>query len=51
MACNIPAASMTLLPPFNTPPDCDIQKMMAFAPVYSFEFIPPRHSALKADGI
>jgi quercetin dioxygenase-like cupin family protein len=40
--CSIPAASMTLPPPAETP-YAEIQKMMALAPTYGFEFLPPKH--------
>ena len=39
--CGVPAPSMTLPPPAETPYG-EIQKMMALAPTYGFEFVPPR---------
>src|SRR5437667_6109035 len=41
-ACSVPAPSMTL-PPETETPYSEIQKMMALAPEYGFEFIPPKH--------
>jgi quercetin dioxygenase-like cupin family protein len=41
-ACSVPAPSMTLPPPAETPYS-EIQKMMALAPTYGFEFVPPKH--------
>jgi quercetin dioxygenase-like cupin family protein len=41
-ACSVPASSMTLPPPAETPYS-EIQKMMALAPQYGFEFLPPQH--------
>ena len=40
-ACSVPAPSMTLPPPTETP-YAEIQKMMALAPTYGFEFVPPQ---------
>jgi quercetin dioxygenase-like cupin family protein len=40
-ACSVPAPSMTL-PPQGEPLYSEIQKMMALAPTYGFEFVPPR---------
>jgi quercetin dioxygenase-like cupin family protein len=40
-ACSVPAVSMTLPPPTETPYS-EIQKMMALAPQYGFEFVPPK---------
>src|SRR5215472_7899753 len=40
-ACSVPAPSMTLPPPAETPYS-EIQKMMALAPEYGFEFLPPK---------
>ena len=40
-ACSVPAPSMTLPPPAETPYS-EIQKMMALAPTYGFEFVPPK---------
>jgi len=40
--CSVPAPSMTLPPPTETPYS-EIQKMMALAPTYGFEFVPPKH--------
>ena len=40
--CSVPAPSMTLPPPAETPYS-EIQKMMALAPQYGFEFVPPKH--------
>jgi quercetin dioxygenase-like cupin family protein len=37
-ACSVPAPSMTLPPPAETPYS-EIQKMMALAPTYGFEFV------------
>lgn len=39
-ACSVAAPSMTLPPPAETP-YAEIQKMMALAPSYGFEFVPP----------
>jgi quercetin dioxygenase-like cupin family protein len=39
--CSVPAPSMTL-PPQGAPPYSEIQKMMALAPTYGFEFMPPK---------
>jgi hypothetical protein len=39
-ACSVPAPSMTLPPPSETPYS-EIQKMMALAPTYGFEFVRP----------
>ena len=39
-ACSVPAPSMTL-PPAGEPPYSEIQKMMALAPDYGFEFVLP----------
>ena len=39
--CSVPAPSMTL-PPQGEPPYGEIQKMMALAPTYGFEFVPPK---------
>jgi quercetin dioxygenase-like cupin family protein len=41
--CSVPAPSMTLPPPTGEPPYSEIQKMMALAPQYGFEFVPPKH--------
>jgi glyoxylate utilization-related uncharacterized protein len=41
-ACSVPAPSMTLPPPAEVPYS-EIQKMMALAPDYGFEFVPPKH--------
>ena len=38
--CSVPAPSMTLLPPAEVPYS-EIQTMMALAPEYGFEFVPP----------
>jgi len=40
-ACSVPAPSMTLPPP-GKPPYSEIQKMMALAPEYGFEFVLPK---------
>ena len=40
-ACSVPAPSMTLPPPAEVPYS-DIQKMMALAPEYGFEFVLPK---------
>ena len=40
--CSVPAPSMTLPPPAETPYS-EIQKMMALAPTYGFEFVRPGH--------
>ena len=40
--CSVPAPSMTL-PPLAETPYSEIQKMMALAPQYGFEFLPPKH--------
>jgi quercetin dioxygenase-like cupin family protein len=40
-ACSVPAPSMTL-PPHTETPYAEIQKMMALAPTYGFEFVPPQ---------
>jgi quercetin dioxygenase-like cupin family protein len=40
--CSVPAPSMTL-PPLAETPYSEIQKMMALAPQYGFEFLPPTH--------
>jgi quercetin dioxygenase-like cupin family protein len=40
--CSVPAPSMTLPPPTETPYG-EIQKMMALASTYGFEFVPPKH--------
>ena len=40
--CSVPAPSMTLPPP-GEPPYSEIQKMMALAPKYGFEFVQPKH--------
>jgi quercetin dioxygenase-like cupin family protein len=40
-ACSVPAPSMTLPPPAEIPYS-EIQKMMALAPQYGFEFVKPR---------
>ena len=40
-ACSVPAPSMTLPPPAEVPYS-DIQKMMALAPTYGFEFVGPK---------
>ena len=42
-ACSVPAPSMTLPPPMGEPPYSEIQKMMALAPEYGFEFVTPNH--------
>ena len=39
--CSVPAPSMTLPPP-TEPPYSEIQKMMALAPSYGFEFVAPK---------
>jgi quercetin dioxygenase-like cupin family protein len=39
--CSVPAPSMTL-PPLTETPYSEIQKMMALAPSYGFEFVPPK---------
>jgi quercetin dioxygenase-like cupin family protein len=39
--CSVPASAMTLPPPAETPYS-EIQKMMALAPSYGFEFVPKR---------
>src|SRR5437762_2124043 len=39
--CSVPAPSMTLPPPTETPYS-EIQKMMALAPSYGFEFVAPK---------
>jgi quercetin dioxygenase-like cupin family protein len=39
-ACSVPAPSMTLPPPADVPYS-EIQKMMALAPTYGFEFVRP----------
>ena len=39
--CSVPAPSLTLPPP-GEPPYSEIQKMMALAPTYGFEFVPPK---------
>jgi len=39
--CSVPAPSMTLPPPAEMP-YAEIQKMMALAPTFGFEFVPPR---------
>jgi quercetin dioxygenase-like cupin family protein len=39
--CSVPAQSMTLPPPAEVPYS-DIQKMMALAPKYGFEFVLPK---------
>jgi quercetin dioxygenase-like cupin family protein len=39
--CSVPAPSMTLPPPAETPYS-EIQKMMALAPQYGFEFVLPK---------
>lgn len=41
-ACSVPAPSMTLPPPAEVPYS-EIQKMMALAPEYGFEFVMPKH--------
>ena len=41
-ACSVPAPSMTLPPPTEVSYS-EIQKMMALAPKYGFEFVPPKH--------
>jgi quercetin dioxygenase-like cupin family protein len=41
-ACSVPASSMTLPPPTETPYS-EIEKMMALAPEYGFEFVIPKH--------
>ena len=40
--CSAPAPSMTLPPPADMPYS-EIQKMMALAPTYGFEFVRPQH--------
>ena len=40
-ACSVPAPSMTLPPPAEVPYS-EIQKMMALAAEYGFEFMPPK---------
>jgi quercetin dioxygenase-like cupin family protein len=40
--CSVPAPSMTLPPAGGEPPYSEIQKMMALAPTYGFEFVPPK---------
>jgi quercetin dioxygenase-like cupin family protein len=40
-ACSVPAPSMTLPPEVETPYS-EKQKMMALAPEYGFEFLPPK---------
>src|SRR5215471_9013464 len=40
--CSVPAPSMTLPPPSGEPPYSEIQKMMALAPTYGFEFVRPK---------
>jgi quercetin dioxygenase-like cupin family protein len=40
-ACSVPAPSMTLPPPAEVPYS-EIQKMMALAPEYGFEFVLPK---------
>jgi quercetin dioxygenase-like cupin family protein len=40
--CGVPAPSMTLPPPTDTPYS-EIQKMMAVAPKYGLEFVLPKH--------
>jgi quercetin dioxygenase-like cupin family protein len=40
-ACSVPAPSMTLPPPAEVPYS-EIQKMMALAPEYGFEFVVPK---------
>jgi quercetin dioxygenase-like cupin family protein len=40
--CSVPAPSMTL-PPLAETPYSEIQKMMALAPEYGFEFVKPNH--------
>jgi quercetin dioxygenase-like cupin family protein len=40
-ACSVPAPAMTLPPPAEVPYS-EIQKMMALAPTYGFEFVPPK---------
>ena len=40
--CSVPAPSMTVPPPAEVPYS-EIQKMMALAPGYGFEFMPPKH--------
>ena len=42
-ACSVPAPSMTLPPVGEAPPYSEIQKMMALAADYGFEFVPPKH--------
>jgi hypothetical protein len=39
--CSVPASSMTLPPPTETPYS-EVQKMMALAPSYGFEFVAPK---------
>jgi len=39
--CSVPAPSMTLPPPAEVPYS-EIQKMMALAPTYGFEFVAPK---------
>ena len=41
-ACSVPAPSLTLPPPAELPYS-EIQKMMALAPKYGFEFVQPKH--------
>jgi hypothetical protein len=40
--CSVPAESMTLPPPTEVSYG-EIQKMMALAPKYGFEFVLPKH--------
>jgi hypothetical protein len=40
--CNVPAPSIALPPPSEIPCS-EIQKTMALAPTYGFEFVPPQH--------
>jgi hypothetical protein len=40
-ACSVPAPSMTL-PPAGETPYGEIQKIMALAPTYGFEFVSPK---------
>jgi quercetin dioxygenase-like cupin family protein len=42
-ACSVPAPAMTLPPSMDEPPYSEIQKMMALAPEYGFEFVKPNH--------
>ena len=42
-ACSVPAPSMTLPPPMGEPPYSELQKMIALAPEYGFEFVKPHH--------